>query len=67
MVRHTQVQKHNILLLIMLSPKGTRVAEWESTCLPPIILQSEDGLSSVTVLTFLVKQSKLKPSGVSLF
>lgn len=61
------MQKHNILLLIMLSPKGTRVAEWESTCLPPIILPSEDGLSSVTILAFFVKKSKLKLSGVSLF
>ena len=61
------MQKHNILLLIMLSPKGTRVAEWESTCLPPIILPSEDGLSSITILAFLVKKSKLKLSGVSLF
>ena len=61
------MQKLNILLLIMLSPKGTRVAEWESTCLPPIILPLEDGLSSITVLTFLEKKSKLKLSRVSLF
>ena len=61
------MQKHNILLLMMLSAMGTRVAEWWECSLPTNHFAIGRWLILLNRTNFFGEKSKLKLSGVSLF